>query len=248
MHKKRKILLIAVGIPIVIAAILFISVLLMMRIEISKLTPLATCRLLSNVYAIKNEYVNFYVIGNSDSLIVIDAGINDKLVAQDLKNCGIDPLKVTSVLLTHTDNDHVAAVSLFPNASIYIARQEEQMINGKTKRAFFIRNSLKGHYTLLDDYQTIHTAGNVIKCILTPGHTPGSMCYLVNDSCLFTGDNISLNKGKVQPFTKLFNQNTGLQIKSWSKIADLPEVRYIFTAHHGYSNEYKQSFSQIRKE
>jgi len=247
MNKTIKKILIAAGLVVCIVAIFFISVLLLMRSEISKLTPLATIRLLSNVYAIKNDYVNFYVVGNSDSLIVIDAGINIKLAAQELKKCGIDPLKVTMVLLTHTDNDHVAAISLFPNANIFISRLEEQMINGKTMRAFFIRNSLKCNYKLLDDNQLIYIAGNTIKCFLTPGHTPGSMCYLVNDSCLFTGDNLSLKNGKVQPFTKLFNQDTKLQIKSWYKIADLADAKYIFTAHHGYSKEYRQAFSQIRQ-
>ncbi len=77
---------------------------------------------------------------------------------------------------------------------------------------------------------------------MSPGHTPGSMCFLIGDKFLFVGDNMSLKNGKIDPFNDFFNIDTKLQSKSLKKLALLTGVEYIFTAHYGYTNEFTQAF------
>ena len=67
------------------------------------------------------------------------------------------------------------------------------------------------------------------------GHTVGAMCYQVNDSLLFTGDALSLQNGKIDKFNEMFNTDTEEAIKSLDKLTDIPGVKHIFTAHHGYA-------------
>ena len=69
---------------------------------------------------------------------------------------------------------------------------------------------------------------------MTPGHTPGSMSYLVNDSILFTGDTLTIQKGKVKPFFWLQNMNTRLQKESIKKLLKIDNVKMICTGHTGY--------------
>lgn len=113
----------------------------------------------------------------------------------------LEPDKVKAILLTHTDGDHVAGISLFKNAGIYLSRQEEQLLNGKKSRFFVFGNKIDtDKYNLVEDQQIMNIEGIKIQGFLTPGHTPGSMCYLVNDTILFTGDALKLNQGKIEKF------------------------------------------------
>jgi len=60
------------------------------------------------------------------------------------------------------------------------------MVNGKTPRFYsIIKNSLHTDHSLLADGQDIEVAGIEVHCVLTPGHTPGSMSYVVNGNTFF---------------------------------------------------------------
>ena len=94
-------------------------------------------------------------------------------------------------------------------------------------------------YTLLDDGQTFQVGSISIKGILTPGHTPGSMSYLINDNYLFVGDAFGLKDGKVVKPNKLFTGDMKTAVESFNKITHLPDAKFIFTAHSGYTRNYK---------
>ena len=114
------------------------------------------------------------------------------------------------------------------------------MLKGKKHKFLFMTNKISTtEYTLLDDKQVV-TIGNIkIKGYLMPGHTSGSMYYLVNDKYLFTGDAMSLKDGKVAGMNKFFNMDNEMSIKSISNITNIDSCEYIFTAHHGFTNDYK---------
>ena len=47
------------------------------------------------------------------------------------------------------------------------------------------------HYTTVKDGETLRVGGYSLRCVLTPGHTPGHMCLWDDDSGLmFTGDHV----------------------------------------------------------
>lgn len=70
-------------------------------------------------------------------------------------------------------------------------------------------NSLsRKDYILLDDHQTVEIGKHKINCILTEGHTSGSMCFQVNDKNLFTGDILSLHDGKLGQSVKFLTLTT----------------------------------------
>ena len=88
-------------------------------------------------------------------------------------------LGVTSVLETHGHWDHIGAVEQVRDAGIDVWVRSED--------AHF----LPSYDHLLDD-DTIHQVGELrLRTLHTPGHTPGSICFaLENTPLLFTGDTL----------------------------------------------------------
>ena len=242
MNKKIKILLIGIGILIVLCLLFGAGFMYKFKSEIKKMHPVATGKIVDNIFAIKDEFVNIYVLQDSNQYIVIDAGQDIEVVAAEFKKLNINPDLVIAVLLTHTDPDHVAGVPLFKNAKIYLAKEEEKMLTGEKQKIPFVSNSLsRKDYILLEDKQTLKIGNENSFSILTEGHTTGSMCYQINDKYLFTGDILSLVNGKLGPSVKFLDLDNEMATKSISKITNLPNVEYIFTAYFGFTNDYKNA-------
>lgn len=88
-------------------------------------------------------------------------------------------LGVTSVLETHGHWDHIGAVEQVRAAGIDVWVREEDA-------------SLLPSYDHLLEDDTVHTVGKLrLRTLHTPGHTPGSICFaLENTPLLFTGDTL----------------------------------------------------------
>jgi len=216
--------------------------------EMAKMKHLETQEIINGIYAIKTKNANFYVIKNDDEYIAIDAGGGNKNIAKaELEKLNIEPEKITAVLLTHTDFDHISALSLFKNAVIYISKQEVQMIDGSVSRMFVIgKNKLNYNYKVIEDNEEIQFGKLKVKSILTPGHTNGSMSFIINDSYLFAGDNLSLKNGQVNLFNSLFNMNDDIQKESLENLAKMQNIKYIFSAHYGFSDDYHEAFKNLQ--
>jgi len=248
MKKKIKIVLIGVGTLIALLLLIGGGFFYKFNSETKKMHPVTTGKIVDNIYAIKDEFVNMYVIKDSNQYVVIDAGKDIDVVAAELRKLNINPDMVVAVLLTHTDMDHVAGIPLFKNAKIYLSKQEEMMLTGEKQKIPGVSNSIsRKDYILLEDKQTLKIGNENSFSILTEGHTTGSMCYQVNDKYLFTGDILSLVDGKLGPSVKFFDLNHEMATKSISKITKLPNVEYIFTAHFGYTNNYKNAVNDWKE-
>ena len=242
MKKKIKIVLIGVGTLIALLLLIGGGFFYKFNSETKKMHPVTTGKIVDNIYAIKDEFVNMYVIKDSNQYVVIDAGKDIDVVAAELRKLNINPDMVVAVLLTHTDMDHVAGIPLFKNAKIYLSKQEEMMLTGEKQKIPGVSNSIsRKDYILLEDKQTLKIGNENSFSILTEGHTTGSMCYQVNDKYLFTGDILSLVDRKLEHSVKFFDLDHDMTTKSISRITKLPNVEYIFTAHFGYTNNYKNA-------
>ena len=127
---------------------------------------------------------NCYIIHDreSSSCCVIDPGYQSDTILDKLEELG---LTLEAILLTHGHFDHVGAVrdlAADTGCEVYLCADDL---------------SLPTHFTAGQLYYTqtyaegsqLHLAGLDISVMQTPGHTPGSVCLLVEDA-LFSGDTL----------------------------------------------------------
>jgi len=247
MKKFFKRLLWILGTILLLIIVFMIVYLVVAKSNMKKMTQVETSQITDDVFAVKDKYVNMYLIKDGENFIAIDAGIKKGSVKDELKKLKIDPNEVIAILLTHSDNDHAGGINLFDKAVIYLPRDEEQVINGETGRFLWFGNHINAkNYKLLTDKSLM--IGDVnIRLISTPGHTAGSTCYIVNDKYLFTGDAISLRNGTIERFPRIINKSARKARKSMKNIIGLDGVQYIFTAHYGYTDDYKAATRAISK-
>ena len=242
MNKIFKRILIITGIIVGVGVLTFGGIFLKMKSAQSTFALLETGKVVDDIFVIEDGYVNMFIIQDSTQYIVIDCGMFPEIVVEQMKKMKINPDEVAAVFLTHTDADHVGVLDLFDKAKLYMSKEEEQMINGKKSRLFWMKNSIsRTDYTLLDDRGIIQTGNLKIEGILAPGHTSGMMAYLVNDKYLFSGDILSLKNGKIAPIPTIYNMDTKQAVKSMEILRYIPTAEYVFTSHWGYTDNYKMA-------
>lgn len=178
-----------------------------------------------SVWCIEDMYVNTYLFKGKTGYIMIDGGLNKKNLAKELDRLDIKSKKISAVFLTRTDEDHIGSIGLFKNAIIYMSKDEEQMVNGRTK--YNNPRWKYGPYILLNNNDSVNVDGLNIKILLPPGHTPGSASYEIGNEYLATGDNLVLKNRKYEP----------IQGKLNNMEPDPSNFKYILTAHYGYVKE-----------
>jgi glyoxylase-like metal-dependent hydrolase (beta-lactamase superfamily II) len=241
--KPLKMTLIAVAafiaVFVITAAVLFSEV---------RMNPLPTGRVDGDVFALKGKMANMFLIGKPGHYVAIDADDDRAIVERELLQLKIAPAEVRAVFLTHSDRDHVGALSLFPNARVYLSKDEVPMITGVKSRFVFMHNSIPGAYTGLSDGERIVADGADVTAITTPGHTPGSMSYLVEGRYLFTGDTLALKDGHVTLFFKVFNMDEKAEGASIGKLRAYSHAAFLFTAHTGMSSHVEDAFAKMTLE
>ena len=106
--------------------------------------------------------------------LLIDAANEHELLLDLCKN-----LNVQQVLETHGHWDHIQAVPQVRDAgySVHVTQADAHMLDSYDE--------------ILEDDCVISVGRVKLETILTPGHTPGSMCFKVSDKpILFSGDTL----------------------------------------------------------
>lgn len=197
--------------------------------------PIKTQQLTDNIYAVRTLISNFYIYTDGEHAICFDTGFFPIIIRSALKKLKISEERISHIFLTHSDFDHVGGIQLFNNGQVYLSSDEEKMITYKIPRKLFIFNKrIKRNYKTLKDGDITFIGKTKIKAVTTPGHTPGSMSYLVNDSILFTGDTLTIRNGEIKPFFWLQNMNTIVQKESIKKLLKLGGIKLIYTGHTGF--------------
>lgn len=206
------------------------------------LSPIETGAVTDRLFVVNTDSVDFYVYQYDGGAVCLDAGYRPRIARREFRHLGLDPDSVTHVFLSHADIDHVHGIRLFKNADIYLSAAEEQMITGIRSLRHAIRSPrIHRGYQLLREGDVVTFGQAFVRAIETPGHTPGSMAYLLNDAYLYLGDTCKLKEGQAYA-GKHYTLDYETQKKSIRKLAQLPDVRYVLTAHSGYTDDFQRAF------
>lgn len=138
---------------------------------------------------------NCYFLYREDTkeCLIIDPGYEaDKIEAYVQKK----QLHVAGILLTHGHFDHITAADEVRKkfqTKIYASGKEKELMADPRMNVSVMMGesvSLKAD-VWLEDGEELEMLGETMRCILTPGHTGGGMCFYFPKACmLFSGDTL----------------------------------------------------------
>lgn len=138
---------------------------------------------------------NTYLVCDETSRLgfIVDLGGYSK----ELKNIiEKNDIQIQYIVLTHGHGDHIGGVQEhlkdFPDAKVVCSRAEEKMLLDPELNEAHHFGPEKVSFNpdiLVDDGDTLTVGNMTMKFIMTPGHTEGGMCILVDD-VLFSGDTL----------------------------------------------------------
>lgn len=196
---------------------------------------------------IARQMVNFsYLIGDRQTgeAVVVDPAYDVGGLFEALE---ADGMTLVGVLGTHYHADHIGGnmmgyqiqgiADLLERADVPIHLQEPE-VEFVSKTTGLTRDVLSGHHS----GDTVTVGGIEIELIHTPGHTPGSQCFLVRD-CLVSGDTLFLDGcGR----TDLPGGDPEELYRSLTdRLAKVPDSATLFPGHL-YSAEPSQSMGETR--
>jgi hydroxyacylglutathione hydrolase len=126
---------------------------------------------------------NIFVVGRLRATI-IDTGVGNRqnTVWPQLKELGVEPRNVESIVITHAHHDHVMGTFL-------ILEKAKPKVYVHEMDAGFISSSLGDSLVKVKEGDIIETELWPLEVIWTPGHTTGGMClYAREQRILFSGD------------------------------------------------------------
>lgn len=135
---------------------------------------------------------NCYIVSSKADVLIIDPGGDAEKIIEKTEG---KPVKY--ILLTHTHYDHIGAlndlIKVFPDALVAVHFLEKEWLYDPKKNlsiGFYTDFIYCGNVAIeLSDGSELEFAGHTIKVIHTPGHTPGCVCYQIED-VLFSGDTL----------------------------------------------------------
>lgn len=138
--------------------------------------------------------VNTYFLVNEQTknAVLIDGGESYKTIKKAQADLGV---KVTALLLTHAHFDHAGNAKALQDdgVKVYVSKIDAPKLNNDLNLSsdFGRRFDYLTPDCTFEDGQVLEIEGIKITVIATPGHTDGSVTFMV-DNMLFTGDTLFL--------------------------------------------------------
>ena len=139
---------------------------------------------------------NCYIVSEKDEAFIIDPGGDAEKIIRAAKN-----FDVRYILLTHTHFDHIGGLNdvkeAFPEAKTAVHKLEKEWLYStglNLSENFGFDFIYEQNVDIkLEDGMMLDFAGTEIIVLHTPGHTPGSCCFHIENSgshVLFSGDTL----------------------------------------------------------
>jgi glyoxylase-like metal-dependent hydrolase (beta-lactamase superfamily II) len=208
---------------------------------------MAIVEIFPHIYAIPGIYVNMFLLAEGEALTLVDSGLkgSEKRIARELAKIRRKPGEIRHVLVTHHHADHVGSLAAIKKASadaaVYVHPTDAPIVSGETRRPPANPDSMLGRIAgpiierlpaakpppvapdhLVNEGDELPIGGG-IQVIHTPGHTMGSVSYLVrgHGGVLFAGDAAGHIMGRLGGSPGMFTENMDAAKASIRKLAEM---------------------------
>jgi glyoxylase-like metal-dependent hydrolase (beta-lactamase superfamily II) len=157
---------------------------------------------------------NVYILVDPDSKesVIVDTAAEPDRILE-----AVEGTRVRFILQTHCHMDHIMALE-----QIKAATKAPVGIHPADEKAFGVRADFP-----LEDNQALEIGKNQIRVMYTPGHTPGGVCFLI-DNHLLSGDTLFNGgpgkTGSPENFEQVIESIT-------KKLFQLPDDTVCYTGH-----------------
>jgi metallo-beta-lactamase class B len=135
-------------------------------------------KVFDNLYFVGMKDVSAWAVNTSDGIIILDAlyeySVDDE-IAEGLKKVGLDPAKIKYVVVSHGHGDHSAGAKYlqdrFKSRVVLSATDWDLVERG--------RGAKPARDMIAIDGQKLTLGDTTITMYLTPGHTAGTLSYLI---------------------------------------------------------------------
>ena len=174
---------------------------------------------------------NTHVIIGDKTCVVIDAGCP----LEEVRN--LTSLPIEAVFITHGHFDHIEYIEEYDKIGVPIYANFKTMeflvdrLKNAGSKTYKVKNIVP-----IEEGNIIEAMVGNIKCLETPGHSEDSMCYLLDNIVLFSGDTVfSVAVGR----TDLYTGDTRKLIDSLNRILNL-KYSTLYTGHGRTSGRQEQ--------
>ena len=220
--------------------------------------------------------VNSYIIKAQGKSLIIDTGMNREecmsVLSSGLMELDVD-LNKADFFITHLHADHLGLASTMATdtSKIYFNQADADIINSEAWEEYSnfagingfpkdelqraiqshpgVKYSTKGYvdFHILKEGDAISIGDYLLKCIETPGHTPGHIClYEPNKKIFISGDHILSD---ITPNISLFsNDENPLKeyLISLDKVYNF-DVRLVLPGHRAPFTNFKERIEELKR-
>ena len=147
--------------------------------------PVAPAQIFDDVFYIGKKIVGIFVVKTSEGLVLIDAldivDADEKCIIPGLRELGLDPKDINTIILTHGHFDHFAGAKRLQD------RYHCKVALGLVDSGFMVYSENPMEYVehphidlILEDGKELRFGDHRFIPCLNPGHTPGGMSLIFN--------------------------------------------------------------------
>lgn len=132
---------------------------------------------------IGDESVSCFLVKTSEGLILIDAMFPEekylRMIQDGIRDLGCRAEDLKAVLITHGHFDHFGLADRLREqyeCKLYMSKIDEELALSKSEVPYGLTFRMDGW---LEDGQDFILGDTAVRCVHTPGHTPGCMSFVV---------------------------------------------------------------------